>query len=104
MVRKKNTTPLDTMPMVSDFKTRSNTMWVRARNIPGESNIKRAKVLRIGSWNVGSMNQKSYQLEEVMLRRKIDILCVQETKWKNLGNKSRFWIQERKTLKYIITV
>lgn len=94
MVRKmNNTTPFGTTLSVSDPETCGvNTTRVRARNIPGASKIKQKneRKYRFGSWNVGSMNQKSYQLEEVMIRRKIDILCVQETKWKNMGNKSRF--------------
>lgn len=88
MVQNRNTTPPGTTPLVSDPGTcGSRTTRVRARRIPGASKVKQ---LRIGSWNVGSMNKKSYQLEEVMNRRKIDILCVQETKWKNLANKARF--------------
>ena len=42
---------------------------------------------RIGSWNVGSMTGKGRELVEAVKRRRIDILCVQETKWK--GHKSR---------------
>ena len=47
--------------------------------------------LRIGSWNVGSLTGKGQELVGVMQRRKVDILCVQETRWKgnsmrNLGN------------------
>lgn len=46
--------------------------------------------LRIVTWNIGSMTRKSLELEDVMKRRRIDIMCVQETKWSNLGNKARF--------------
>ena len=53
--------------------------------------IQNIKHLRIGSWNVGSLTGKGQELVDVMQRRKVDILCVQETRWKgnyvrNLGN------------------
>ena len=96
MVNIRNTTPLGTNILVSDPRTRRNGR-ARAWDIPGASKIKlsnitapRHNTLRIGSWNVGTMNQKSYQLEDVMIRRRIHILCVQETKWRNQSNKSRF--------------
>ncbi|KAK3517926.1 hypothetical protein QTP70_027537, partial [Hemibagrus guttatus] len=43
--------------------------------------------LRIGTLNVGTMTGKGRELADVMERRKVDILCVQETRWK--GNKAR---------------
>ncbi|KAK3528623.1 hypothetical protein QTP70_006031 [Hemibagrus guttatus] len=38
--------------------------------------------LRIGTLNVGTMTGKGRELADVMERRKMDILCVQETRWK----------------------
>ncbi|XP_066943490.1 uncharacterized protein [Macrobrachium rosenbergii] len=38
--------------------------------------------MRIGNWNVGSLTGKGRELFDVMQRRKIMILCIQETKWK----------------------
>ncbi|KAK3540944.1 hypothetical protein QTP86_006405 [Hemibagrus guttatus] len=43
--------------------------------------------LRIGTLNVGNMTGKGRELADVMERRKVDILCVQETRWK--GGKAR---------------
>ncbi|MBN3324175.1 CFDP2 protein, partial [Atractosteus spatula] len=43
--------------------------------------------MRVGSWNVGTMTGRGRELVETMARRKVEILCVQETKWK--GNSSR---------------
>ncbi|KAK3538624.1 hypothetical protein QTP86_008836 [Hemibagrus guttatus] len=44
---------------------------------------RRGKVgLRIGTLNVGTMTGKGRELADVMERRKVDILCVQETRWK----------------------
>uniref|UniRef100_W5MTY7 Endonuclease/exonuclease/phosphatase domain-containing protein n=1 Tax=Lepisosteus oculatus TaxID=7918 RepID=W5MTY7_LEPOC len=45
------------------------------------------KSMRVGSWNVGTMAGRGRELVETMARRKVEILCVQETKWK--GNSSR---------------
>ena len=43
--------------------------------------------LKIGSLNVGTMMGKGRELADMMERRKLDILCIQETKWK--GSKAR---------------
>ncbi|KAK3562197.1 hypothetical protein QTP86_030194 [Hemibagrus guttatus] len=43
--------------------------------------------LRIGTLNVGTMTGKGRERADMMERRKVDILCVQETRWK--GSKAR---------------
>ncbi|KAK3514119.1 hypothetical protein QTP70_005119 [Hemibagrus guttatus] len=43
--------------------------------------------LRIETLNVGTMTGKGRELADMMERRKVDILCVQETRWK--GSKAR---------------
>ena len=43
--------------------------------------------LRVGTLNVGSMTGKSSEIVDMMDRRKVDILCVQVTKWK--GSQAR---------------
>ena len=48
---------------------------------------KKVQALRVGTLNVGSMNSRSREVADVMERRKVDILCVQETRWK--GDKAR---------------
>ena len=42
---------------------------------------------RFGSWNVGSLTGKLRELVDTATRRHINILCVQETKWK--GQKAK---------------
>ncbi|PVH62789.1 hypothetical protein PAHAL_3G403200 [Panicum hallii] len=42
---------------------------------------------RLGSWNVGSLTGKLRELVDVAIRRRVNILCVQETKWK--GQKAK---------------
>ena len=43
--------------------------------------------IRIGSWNVGSLTGKLRELVDAAVRRGVDILCIQETKWK--GQKAK---------------
>lgn len=43
--------------------------------------------IRLGSWNVGSLTGKLRELVDVATRRRVNILCVQETKWK--GQKAK---------------
>ncbi|XP_054785632.1 uncharacterized protein LOC129292133 [Prosopis cineraria] len=38
--------------------------------------------IRFGTWNVGTLNCKSVEVVGVMIQRKINILCLQETKWR----------------------
>ena len=42
---------------------------------------------RFATWNVGSMTGRGRELVEEMGRRNIDVMCVQETKWR--GNAAR---------------
>ncbi len=107
MMVQSDTTPpgTDTIPMVGDPGAsragnhsggNRNTRRVRARHIPGASNIKQlrrqkhATSMRFGSWNVGTMNSKSLEIQDMMVRRRLDILCVQETKWRNTAARARF--------------
>jgi hypothetical protein len=43
--------------------------------------------LRVGTWNVGSLTRKLREIVDTMIRRRVNILCVQETKWK--GQKTK---------------
>ena len=44
--------------------------------------------VKVGILNVGTVTGKGKALAEMMVKRKVDILCVQETKWKgkNVGD------------------
>jgi uncharacterized membrane protein YgcG len=46
-----------------------------AKKLVGESRI------RLGSWNVGSLTGKLRELVDTAIRRRVNILCVQKTKW-----------------------
>jgi hypothetical protein len=43
--------------------------------------------LRVGIWNVGSLTGKLREIVDTMIRRRVNILYVQETKWK--GQKTK---------------
>ncbi|KAL3355926.1 hypothetical protein AABB24_016872, partial [Solanum stoloniferum] len=43
--------------------------------------------VRVGSWNIGSLTGKSIELVKILKKRKINIACVQETRW--VGAKAR---------------
>jgi len=43
--------------------------------------------IRLGSWNVGSLTGRLRELVDSAIRRHVNILCVQETKWK--GQKAK---------------
>ncbi|KAI5726127.1 hypothetical protein M8J77_024147 [Diaphorina citri] len=43
--------------------------------------------IRIGTLNVGSMTSRGREIADMMVRRKIHVLCVQETRWK--GGKAK---------------
>ncbi|GKD32808.1 ataxia telangiectasia mutated family protein, partial [Tanacetum coccineum] len=65
------------------------------RGIRGYSSVAGPYRIRVGSWNVGSLTGKLFELCDVLGRHKVDIACFQETKWKgsrtNEGNGYRLW-------------
>jgi len=56
---------------------------------PGENRVRRKSgiiKLRLPSWNIRSLMEKSIELAKALHRHKIRIACLQETKW--LGAKA----------------
>ncbi|WMV47915.1 hypothetical protein MTR67_041300 [Solanum verrucosum] len=51
------------------------------KGVTGSHNV------RVGSWNIGSLTGKSIELVKILKKRKINIACVQETRW--VGAKAR---------------
>ncbi|XP_071740786.1 uncharacterized protein [Rutidosis leptorrhynchoides] len=41
--------------------------------------------IRVGSWNIGTLTGKRIELVDTFLKSKVDIGCVQETRWKGEG-------------------
>ncbi|XP_063872833.1 craniofacial development protein 2-like [Scylla paramamosain] len=62
---------------------------LRLKKIVGDKtkNWKKKPRIRIGNWNIGSLTGKGREQVDVMQRRNIKVLCIQETKWK--GNSAR---------------
>ena len=52
----------------------------------GESS-KCPKSFRVGTLNVGTMKGKASEVVETVSRRRVDLCCLQETRWKNEGVK-----------------
>ena len=56
-------------------------------------------MLRLGSWNMGSMGGRSMEVAEELTRRRVDVCCLQETSWKGAsthfigprGRRFKFW-------------
>ncbi|KAF7706367.1 hypothetical protein HF521_019621 [Silurus meridionalis] len=53
----------------------------RLQRQQGKEKCRRVEV-RVGTLNVGTMTGKGREVADMMERRTVDMLCVQETKWK----------------------
>ena len=58
--------------------------WARLKK---QVQQRRVKEWRVGSMNIGTLNRKGQEIADLVDRRKVDILCLQETRWK--GKKSK---------------
>ncbi|PKA59552.1 hypothetical protein AXF42_Ash018019 [Apostasia shenzhenica] len=59
-------------------------MWVKKLVHHTRTQVSR---IRLGTWNIGSLTGKLMELVDIMVHRKINILCLQETKW--VGEKAK---------------
>ncbi|VDL76690.1 unnamed protein product [Nippostrongylus brasiliensis] len=57
------------------------------RGLPRNGRPRLKKLVRIGTLNVGTLSGKSREVADLMKRRNIQILCLQETHWK--GEKAK---------------
>src|SRR2546425_1691186 len=48
---------------------------------------KRGCRLRVGSWNVGTVSGRDGEVADMAGRRCLDFCCLQETRWRVVGNK-----------------
>ena len=74
---------------VSDARRPCLTSVRNGQGLPGfgRSRLKKLVRVRVGTLNVGSMTGRGRELADLMERRKVGVLCVQDTRWK--GNKAR---------------
>ena len=55
---------------------------------------RRLRKLKLASLNVGSMTGRSGEIVQLMRKKSLQVLCVQETKWKGeQGERDRGWLQ-----------
>ncbi|KAM2399376.1 hypothetical protein ACFXTH_035947 [Malus domestica] len=52
----------------------------RVKKLGQKGRVQESK-MRLGTWNIGTLTGKSMEVVEVMVRRRINIMCLQETKW-----------------------
>ncbi|VDL74000.1 unnamed protein product [Nippostrongylus brasiliensis] len=57
------------------------------RGLPRDERLRLKKLVRIGTLNVGTLTGKSREVAYFMKRKNIQILCLQETRWK--GEKAK---------------
>jgi hypothetical protein len=50
------------------------------RRVRGARKLVKKSRIRLGSWNVGSLTGKLRELADIVIRRRINILCIHETK------------------------
>ena len=62
--------------------TRDRPQQPRAGEGNARGNESESESIRIASLNVGTMKKKSSEVVETMERRRIDICCLQETRWR----------------------
>ncbi|XP_042478015.1 uncharacterized protein LOC122059320 [Macadamia integrifolia] len=67
----------------NDTRYRSTLQHVQER----VKNVGHKRKTRFASWNIGSLTGKSLELIDVMRRRRINIACIQETRWKGMKAK-----------------
>ena len=69
------------------MQRRGGKQWRRRKERNEESKKAKKIKLRVATLNVGTMTGKGREVVDLMERRGVDILCVQETRWK--GERAR---------------
>ena len=49
----------------------------------GRAQLKKLVRVRVGTLNVGTMTGRGREVADLMERRKVGVLCVQETRWRH---------------------
>ncbi|XP_071690486.1 uncharacterized protein [Rutidosis leptorrhynchoides] len=57
----------------------------RPRGVRGGGRVTTLGRIRVGSWNIGTLTGKRIELVDTFLKSNVDIVCVQETRWKGEG-------------------
>nr|GEV75977.1 hypothetical protein [Tanacetum cinerariifolium] len=60
-----------------------------------DGRVSSSRKIRVGSWNIGTLTGKFLELVDALRRKKVNIACFQETKWKGSrtreGNQYKLW-------------
>ncbi|XP_071687936.1 uncharacterized protein [Rutidosis leptorrhynchoides] len=71
----------------------------RPRGVRRGSRVATFGRIRVGSWNIGTLTGKRIELVDTFLKSKVDIGCVQETRWRGEGavdvKDYRLWFSDR---------
>ena len=71
----------------SDLQEACPPPVVKKRGLPRDGRPRLKTLVRVGSLNVGTLTGKTREIADFMSRRRIHVLCLQETRWK--GSKAR---------------
>ena len=52
---------------------------------PRADELRKGWSFRVGTWNVDSLTGRSGELVEALAERRMDVACVQETRWRGSG-------------------
>ena len=73
------------------MQRRGGKQW-RKKKVRNEERKKAKKIkLKVATLNVGTMTGKGREVAYLMEQRGVDILCVQETRWKGKKSKMHRW-------------
>ena len=87
LVTRESRQPLARAYPVSDAQAIRPRPAENRRGLPSHGRARLKRKIRIGSLNMGTMTAKSNSLVDLLKRRKIQVLGLQETRWK--GAKAR---------------
>jgi len=52
---------------------------------PRADKLRKGWSFRVGTWNIDSLTGRSGELVEALAERRMDVACVQETRWRGSG-------------------
>ena len=52
---------------------------------PRADRLRKGWAFRVGTWNIDSLTGRTGELVEVLAERRMDVACVQETRWRGSG-------------------
>jgi len=59
--------------------------YTKAEGCVHDEEVRKGWHFRVGTWNVDSLTGRSGELVEALAERRMDVACVQETRWRGSG-------------------